>query len=500
MASEPSTEPPEQRTALTPAAVRKRSPMSRQLVEWLGDGWDAPPPMPHPADGTGAPYAARRRAAVSQRFGGQLLVVPSGQMAVRANDTHHRFRASSTFAWLTGETVEGAVLVMWPRAGAPGHDATLYVREYHRPGTERYFTDHLFGAIWVGNVPTTEQTANVLGMECRALSQLTSDLAGWKDRPCVLLSGVDPLVDPLLPHGSGDELGVVVDELRLTKDAWEVDRLQQACDATTRGFADVVRAIPEALDRPIRGERWLEGTFWRRARLEGYDVGYHSILASGAHATTLHWSHNHGSLRSGELLLADMGVEGDDLYTADVTRTLPLDGTWTPTQRMVYGAVLEAQAAAITEARVGNDFLAPGRAAIRVLAEHLHAWGILDVPPEVSCSDDPDRPGAGRHRRYTLHGVSHSLGLDVHDCARARDEAYLHGPLGENHVLTAEPGLYFQVNDLTVPAEFRGIGVRIEDDILVTASGPRNLSAGLPRDPDAITAWMADVKDGATRP
>ncbi len=112
----------------------------------------------------------------------------------------------------------------------------------------------------------------------------------------------------------------------------------------------------------------------------------------------------------------------------------------------------------------------------------------------MSCSDDPERPGAGQHRRFTLHGVSHSLGLDVHDCASARDEVYSHGPLGINHVLTIEPGLYFQPNDSSVPAELRGIGVRIEDDIQVTANGPVNLSAALPRDPDEITAWMRDVQ------
>jgi Xaa-Pro aminopeptidase len=131
---------------------------------------------------------------------------------------------------------------------------------------------------------------------------------------------------------------------------------------------------------------------------------------------------------------------------------------------------------------------------MRVLAEHLHSWGILDVDPETSTSADPDLPGAGRHRRWTLHGVSHSLGLDVHDCANAREEAYTHGPLAANHVLTVEPGLYFQVNDLSVPTEYRGIGIRIEDDILVTPAGPVNLSQALPRDPDDLIAWMREVQ------
>jgi Xaa-Pro aminopeptidase len=485
--------------ALTPSPVRKRPGMPGHLVEFLGTDWDPAPPMPHPAAGSAvAARAARRRAALSEHFAGQLVVVPAGQMRTRANDTQYPFRAASAFVWLTGETVEGAVLVMAPRSNGAGHDASLYVREYHQAGTEGYFTDHRFGAIWVGNVPTPAETADVLGLDTRPLGALASVLGAWRDQEVALLTGHDPLLDPLLPKGSGEKLAAVIDELRLAKDDWEIGRLQHACDATARGFTDVVREIPSVLDRPVRGERWLEGTFWRRARLEGNEVGYTSIVGAGAHGTTLHWWRNDGVLRSGDLLLADMGVESDEIHTADVTRTFPLTGEWTQTQRKVYLAVLEAQEAGIAECRVGNDFLAANRACMRVLAEHLHRWGILRVPPELSAGDDPEQPGAGQHRRWTLHGVSHSLGLDVHDCANAREEAYTHGPLGHNHVLTVEPGIYFQSNDRSVPPEFRGISVRIEDDIRVTADGPVNLSAGLPRDPDAITAWMREAQ--ASRP
>ena len=479
---------------LTPPAVRKRPPMSRQLLEWLATDWDPAPVMPHPALDSGvAAHAARRRAAVSAALPGQLIVVPAGQQLTRANDTQFPFRASSAFVWLTGETAEGSVLVMTPREGS-GHDATLYVRPYHHAGSERYFTDHQFGAIWVGNVPTPEETGDALGITTRPLTDLPGDLTAWRDEACALLSGHDPLIDPLLPRGSAEVLAPLVDELRLSKDAWEISRLRHACEATARGFADVAREIPLVLDRPVRGERWLEGTFWRRARLEGNEVGYTSIIGSGSHATTLHWWRNHGQLHSGDLLLADMGVESDEIHTADVTRTFPLDGQWSPQQRKVYSAVLEAQTAGIDQCRVGNDFMAAHRAAMWVLADHLHSWGVLEVPADVACSDDADRPGAGQHRRFTLHGTSHSLGLDVHDCANARDEVYLKGPLGENHVLTVEPGLYFQPNDRSVPAELRGIGVRIEDDIQVTSDGPVNLSGMLPRDPDEITAWMRQAQ------
>ncbi len=481
-------------TALTPTPVRRRAAMDADLVAWLGKDWDPAPAMPHPALTSGiAPWTVQRRAQLSARYPGQLVVVPSGQLKTRANDTDYAFRASSQFVWLTGETAEGAVLVLAPRPSGDGHEATLYVRAYHPAGSEGYFTDHLFGALWVGGVPTPSETADVLGLAARPLDELPGVLAQWRG-PCVALAGVDHLLDPLVPHEGSAGLLAAIDELRLVKDAWELGRLRHACEATARGFADVAREIPRVLDRPVRGERWLEGTFWRRARLEGNEVGYTSIIGSGGHATTLHWWRNHGRLSSGDLLLADMGMETDELHTADITRTFPLDGQWTPAQRKVYSAVLEAQRAGIAEVRVGNDFMAAHHAAMHVLAEHLHSWGVLDVPASVSCASDPATPGAGRHRRWTLHGVSHSLGLDVHDCAHARDELHFSAPLQANQALTVEPGLYFQANDLSVPAELRGIGVRIEDDVVVGPDGPVVLSHHVPTDPDDILEWLREAQ------
>jgi Xaa-Pro aminopeptidase len=466
-------------------------PLPAHLAEAIAQDWDPAPKMAHPARPNVAGFAADRRARLSAAYPGQPIVVGAGALKPRANDTDYGFRADSAFTWLTGETASDAVLVMTPNGA--GHDAALYVREFAQPGEVAYFTSRTHGAVWVGNVPTADDTAAALGLATRSLEDLPSAIKQLSGA-VVGLAGVDAALDALVtPDVDGRQ---VIDELRLVKDEWELARLREACEATARGFADVVAEIPRVLDRDVRGERWLEGTFWRRARLEGNDVGYGSIVGAGAHGTTLHWWRNHGAITSGQLLLADMGVETDALYTADVTRTMPVTGEWTEAQLKVYNAVREAQAAGIAEVKSGADFLAAHRAAMWVLADHLHSWGILPVTAEVSCAEDPERPGAGLHRRYTLHGTSHMLGIDVHDCSAARDELYKNGPLLPGYVLTVEPGLYFQVNDRTVPAELRGLATRIEDDILVTGGDPVNLSAMLPREPHEITEWMRHSQSG----
>jgi Xaa-Pro aminopeptidase len=221
-------------------------------------------------------------------------------------------------------------------------------------------------------------------------------------------------------------------------------------------------------------------------RLEA--VGYDTIAAAGDHACTLHWIRNDGDLRLGDLILLDAGVELDSLYTADVTRTLPVSGTFTEPQRRVYEAVLAAQEAGIAAAQPGATFASVHSASIRVIAEHLDAWGLLPVPLEEALSEE-----GGQHRRWMPHGTSHHLGIDVHDCADARRENYREGVLAPGMVITVEPGLYFKSDDQLVPEELRGIGVRIEDDILITQTGNENLSGLLPRTVDDVEAWMDDI-------
>jgi Xaa-Pro aminopeptidase len=270
--------------------------------------------------------------------------------------------------------------------------------------------------------------------------------------------------------------------MRLIKDEFEVRELRRAIDATHRGFDDVVRALPGA-----RTERVVEGVFELRARVDGNDVGYGTIAASGPNACILHWTRNDRAIGDDELLLLDAGVEAETLYTADITRTLPISGRFSPEQRAIYELVLAAQEAGFSACVPGNDFLDPNRAAMDVLARGLERLGILRSAEEALRDENQF------YKRYSLHNVSHMLGLDVHDCAQARAEAYKFGKLRPGMVLTVEPGLYFQPDDLTVPARFRGIGVRIEDDVLITETGHEVLSAAIPRTVEDVEEWLQSL-------
>jgi Xaa-Pro aminopeptidase len=435
------------------------------LIDFMSRDWvDAPVRI-------GAhPQSARlqsRRDALSRAFPGKYILIEAGHEKVRANDTYFRFRPSSDFAYLMGDGEPGSLLVMEPDGAS--HRTMLFAPEHNR-GKAEFFTDRIYGELWVGRHRGLDESQIFYGVDrCRPLQQIDE-----------YLKGLDTSNAPVADE---HELAVHLAEMRLIKDEYEIAELRKACEITKRGFEDVIRTFSYATT-----ERQFEVAFWGRARIEANDVGYLTIAAAGHHACTLHWNRNSGHVEPGTMLLLDAGVECDSLYTADITRTLPIGGTFTRAQRAVYDIVWEAQRVGIDAVAPGVDFLEPNRRAMRVLAEGLIDLGILHTSLDEAL--DPEKQ---LYRRYTLHNVSHMLGLDVHDCAQARSENYRYGKLREGMALTVEPGLYFQPDDATVPDEFRGIGVRIEDDIIVTSSGRENLSAILPSKAQDVERWIADL-------
>jgi Xaa-Pro aminopeptidase len=462
------------------------------LQDFMRTGWNdaALDVVPSPA----VPNYAARRSAVSNAFTGLTVIVPSGREKVRSNDTAYPFRPGTDLFYLTGEHDPDAVLVLRP-TGTSGHDATLFVRPRSPRTTDEFFRDRAYGELWIGRRHTLEEKSAELGIATAPLATLPDVLAGCAPARTRTLRGYDPEVDAaILPYGDGAadrELATVLSELRLAKDPWEIAQLQDAIDATVRGFEDVARVLPA--DRPA-SERLLDGVFGLRARHDGNTVGYASIVGSGAHGATLHWTHNTGETRPGDLLLMDMGVENRELYTADVTRTLPVNGTFSGVQRDVYDIVYAAQQAGIDLIKPGVEFKDIHETCMRVLAGGLHDLGLLPVSVDEAMDGESQL-----YRRWTLHSFGHMLGLDVHDCANARTEMYRGGTVGENYVLTVEPGLYFQTEDELVPAELRGIGIRIEDDVLVTSAGAQVMSDRLPRHAADVESWLAAQRAAGPR-
>lgn len=438
---------------------RSTTPRDQAFVQFLATGWadrEVQPSGPWPV----APFAAQRRDALSAKFSGDRLVIEAGRQQVRSNDTFYLFRPHSAFAHLTGwgqASEPGSKLVFEPR-GDSGHTATLYVRESAGRDSDEFYANPEVGEFWIGSKPSLEEISIALAIETRPLADFAPTEA---DRT---------LTD--------EALATAVSELRLVKDSFEIAELQAAVNATADGFEQVLQALPRA-QRVPRGERVVETAFATQARIQGNGVGYETIAAAGPHACTLHWMHNDGPVRDGDLLLLDAGIELESLYTADITRTVPVNGSFTPVQRRVYDAVLRAADAAHAIVRPGIRFRDVHAAAMEVIEATIREWGLW---PEQEVPD--------AHRRYMVHGTSHHLGLDVHDCAAAKRELYLDGILEAGMVFTIEPGLYFQPDDLTVPAELRGIGVRIEDDIVVTETASRNLSADIPRTAAEVEAWV----------
>ena len=460
---------------------------SEMFGEFMKTGW-APTPLIGIVQDEVIPYCVERRTDLSAAFSGSRVVLPGGELKQRSNDTDYQFRPHSAFAYYTGvqgvEAQPGSVLVMEPTK--QGHTPILFINPRSTRDTDAFYRDAKNGELWVGRRFTTDEAALRYGIEVREVSELGAFLKG---KTAVALHGYDEIVDAKVKkHARDEELINFVSVARLIKDEYEIREMQKAVDATHRGFSDVIRVLPAAVATP-RGERVIDAAFYGRARVEGNDLGYNTIAASGSHACVLHWNRNDGEVKPGDLLLLDAGVEVDSYYTADITRTLPINGKFSPAQRALYMLVYESQKAGIEAIKAGVPFLEINRASHSVLAQGLIDMGIIKMSLEEAMD-----PAVGLHKRWTLHGVSHMLGMDVHDCAQARADQYRDGVLEAGMVLTVEPGLYIQLDDELFPAEYRGIGIRIEDDVLVTEDGFINLSENIPHHPDEIEVWMASLR------
>ena len=415
---------------------------------------------------------ARRRQRVMAELGPRaVLLLPGALLAPRNGDTHYRFRQDSDFYYLTGyeepdafAVLAGGKFTMFVRARDPERE----VWDGRRAGVDGAVRD--FGADEAFPIAELETRLPTMLSDCDELyyalgrdHSRDARVTGFVERARAMeRRGASPprrIVDPR------DLLG----ELRLVKEEAELAVLRRAAEITAAGH--------EAAMRGARGGAWeyeLEAAIefaFRRHGARG--PGYSTIVGAGPNACILHYIENISQLRDGQLLLVDAGAEYD-CYTADVTRTVPVGAKWTPGARKVYDAVLAAQEAALAAVRPGITLDEIHNRALEVLVDHLHQWKLCEEPKEAI--------EKGSYRRFYMHRTSHWLGLDVHDAGsyRAGGEPR---KLEPGYVLTVEPGLYFAPDAEGVPDELRGIGVRIEDDVLVTPAGGDVLTAMIPKRP-----------------
>jgi Xaa-Pro aminopeptidase len=463
-------------------------PIADAMVEFMKVGW-----APSPLDGVTAhpsiPYTKIRRDKVSKQFVGKRLIFPSGSLKVRSNDSDYQFRAHSAFSWFTGivasDCVPDSLFIMEPTAD--GHQGLLFIHPRSPRDNDEFYKNTRYGEFWVGRRMTLDETETKYALQVKQIESIEEFLSDKKET--LLVRGQDPAIDKLVVEDTESEKEFLnyISVMRAVKDKYEIDEMQKAIDASVRGFADMVRIFPAATAVP-RGERVVEAAFYGRARFEGNDNGYPSVVASGAHACILHWIKNDGDVLPGDLILIDAGVEVESHYTADITRTFPVNGKFTQAQRNIYMIVYKAQQAGIAAIKPGARFRDIHNAFMIEIARGAQELGVLPISAEESLLAEN-----GLHRRWQFHGSGHHLGIDVHDCAHARKEQYSDALLEPGMILTVEPGFYVQPDDTLFPEEYRGIGVRIEDDILVTESGAKILSNALPRHPDEVEAYMAKL-------
>ncbi|HJZ85698.1 MAG TPA: aminopeptidase P N-terminal domain-containing protein [Polyangia bacterium] len=430
-----------------------------------------------------SPFARRRDRLLREIGASALVLLPGATMRPRNGDASYRFRQDSDFWYLTGFDEPDAVALL-----APGRERRflLFVRP-RDPERE----------VWDGRRAGVEGATRDYGAdEAFPIAELDAKLPG-------LLENVDDLYFPLGRDAAWDikvtsllerarsleRRGVraprrVLDpreltaEMRLRKEPVELAALARAAAITVEAHQAAMRAARDGTwEYEIEAE--IEHVFRRRG---ARGPGYTTIVGAGANATILHYVDNRSRLEEGQLLLVDAGAEFD-FYTADVTRTVPVGGRFRRPARRVYDAVLEAQQAAIARVRAGATLDDIHAGALEVLVRHLYEMKVLAEPPAEAIEK-------GSYKRYYMHRTSHWLGLDVHDAGSYRVGGGPR-PLEPGFVLTVEPGLYFAVDDATVPEEYRGLGVRIEDDVLVTAEGAEVLTAAAPKRPADLEKIVA---------
>jgi Xaa-Pro aminopeptidase len=431
-------------------------------------------------------YARRRRQLMRMAGPDAIAIVAAAPERVRNNDAHYPYRQDSDFHYLTGFAEPDAVLVLVP--GREASETILFCRERDaererwdgpRAGTEgavsRYGLDDAFPIDDIDDIlPGLIEGRTRVYYHFGRDTEFDLKLIGWVNRVRALVRhGAKP------PH-EFVALSHLLHDLRLYKSRDELRLMRKSAKIAADAHVRAMQAT-----RPGMNEHEVEAELLHTFRRCGAVPSYEPIVGGGANGCVLHYRANNAPLRDGDLLLIDAGAEFE-CYASDITRTFPVNGRFTPEQRALYEIVLAAQLAAIDEVRVGRPFDAYHEAAVRVITRGLLKLGLLGGSLEKNLREHA-------YRAFYMHKTGHWLGLDVHDVGDYRIDGEFR-VLEAGMVVTVEPGLYLAPEMKGVPAKFRGIGIRIEDDVVVTPNGPQVISAGAPKEVDAIEALMASAR------
>jgi Xaa-Pro aminopeptidase len=431
-------------------------------------------------------FIRRRRQLMRMAGRDAIVIVPAAPERVRSNDSHYPYRQDSDFHYLSGFPEPDAVLALIP--GREQGEMILFCRERDaererwdgtRAGTEGAVRDFGFDDafpiddiddILPGMIEGRSRVYYHFGRD----SEFDLKLIGWinRVRADIRKGAVPPHEFVALSH--------LLHDLRLYKSRNELRVMKKSARIAAAAHVRAMRNV-----RPGMNEHEIEAELLHEFRRAGAVPSYEPIVGGGANACVLHYRANNAPLRDGDLLLIDAGAEYD-CYASDITRTFPVNGRFSPEQRALYDIVLAAQTAAIGEVRAGRSFDAYHEAAVRVITRGLIRIGLLEGSLEKNLREHAYRP-------FYMHKTGHWLGLDVHDVGDYRVDGEFR-LLEPGMVVTVEPGIYIAPDFKRVPARWRGIGIRIEDDVVVTRGDPEILSNDVPRDADAIEALMAAAR------
>ena len=425
-------------------------------------------------------YTSRQSVFLGQLPEDSLVLMPTNPVAYRSNDTAFPFRANSYMLYLCGWSDPEAVL-MAHREGAEWV-TTLFVQPRDTKAE-----------IWEGRRIGVEGTISGWPVDqARSLEDIDDSITlHLNDCTSVYsISGLNSKLDELISRADGAELvdpTPILDGMRVLKSKEEIRLMQESVDIASASHIAAMRA-----SFPGIGEWQIQSTIEAHFTTCKSRWSYPSIVGGGDNATILHYNSNDNEISDGELVLVDAGCEISG-YASDITRTWPVNGKFSDQQREIYELVLKAQLAGIEACQAGSVWLSMHRATSAVLAQGMIDLGILDCSLEVAIGDDMEFNGP--YRNFFMHGTGHFLGLDVHDVGGGRqgdkDEGRILQP---GMVVTVEPGLYFGSwrTDVEIPDRYAGIGVRIEDNVLITVDGPVVLSSSCPKTIDEIEALVGN--------